>query len=59
LSLQVWPPEAFEEGAEFMEVLAKTFLNVHGARLKTAFAEMLISLMHPIGKVSCLLIVAL
>lgn len=42
-----------------MEVLAKTFLNVHGARLKTAFAEMLISLLHPIGKVSSLLIVAI
>jgi hypothetical protein len=49
---QVWPPEAFEEGAEFMESLSKSFEQAHGLRLKTAFAETLVHLLHPIGKVS-------
>lgn len=35
-----------------MESLAKTYVNTHGLRLKCAFAEILISLLHPIGKVS-------
>lgn len=51
LSLKVWPPEAFEEGAEFMESLSKSYANAHG-HLKIAFAETLIMLLHPIGKVS-------
>jgi len=34
-----------------MESLAKTYTNAHGLRLKVAFAEILISLLHPIGKV--------
>ncbi|EAU81493.2 hypothetical protein CC1G_05323 [Coprinopsis cinerea okayama7 len=50
IQIKVWPPEAFEEGAEFMEVLSKTYVNAHGARLKTAFAEILVLLLHPIGK---------
>ncbi|TFK22376.1 hypothetical protein FA15DRAFT_622584 [Coprinopsis marcescibilis] len=50
IQIKVWPPEAFEEGAEFMEVLAKTYVNTHGAKLKTTFAEILVWLLHPIGK---------
>jgi Cell morphogenesis N-terminal len=49
---QVWPPEAFEEAAEFMESLSKSFEQAHGLRLKSAFAETLVQLLHPIGKVS-------
>jgi hypothetical protein len=52
IGTQVWPPEAFEEGAEFMESLSKSFEHAHGLRLKTAFAETLVHLLHPIGKVS-------
>lgn len=48
---KVWPPEAFEEGAEFLESFSKSFVNAHGLRLKTAFAETLVHLLHPIGKV--------
>jgi hypothetical protein len=51
---QVWPPEAFEEGAEFLESLSKSFVQAHGFRLKTAFAETLVKLLHPIGKVRVL-----
>ncbi|EIW77202.1 hypothetical protein CONPUDRAFT_129444 [Coniophora puteana RWD-64-598 SS2] len=48
--LKVWPPEAFEEGAEFMESVAKAFENTHGLRFKIAFAETLTRLLHGIGK---------
>ncbi|KAI6121957.1 cell morphogenesis N-terminal-domain-containing protein [Pisolithus sp. B1] len=48
--LKVWPPEAFEEGAEFLESLAKSFENAHGLRFKIAFAETITRLLHPIGK---------
>ncbi|EJD05494.1 uncharacterized protein FOMMEDRAFT_165904 [Fomitiporia mediterranea MF3/22] len=50
VEIKVWPPEAFEEGAEFMESLSKCFENTHGYRLKFAFAETLVQLLHPIGK---------
>ncbi|KAG0700602.1 cell morphogenesis N-terminal-domain-containing protein [Suillus ampliporus] len=50
VQLRVWPPEAFEEGAEFLELLAKSFANAHGLRFKIAFADTLTRLLHPIGK---------
>jgi len=43
--------EAFEEGAEFMEDIAKAYQNAHGVPLKIAFTQSLMSLLHPIGKV--------
>ncbi|KZT10303.1 uncharacterized protein LAESUDRAFT_755809 [Laetiporus sulphureus 93-53] len=46
----VWPPESFEEGAEFMVSLSKSFENAHGNRLKTIFAETLVHMLHPIAK---------
>lgn len=51
LQIKVWPPESFEEGAEFLERFARCFDNAHGQRLKIAFAETLVQLLHPIGKV--------
>ncbi|KAG6873883.1 hypothetical protein C0995_009662 [Termitomyces sp. Mi166 len=50
IQIKVWPPESFEEGAEFMESLSKSFGNAHGLRLKTTFAETLTHILHPIGK---------
>ncbi|ESK91761.1 cell morphogenesis protein [Moniliophthora roreri MCA 2997] len=50
IQIKVWPPEAFEEGAEFMESLSKSFAHAHGHRLKSAFAETLVHIFHPIGK---------
>ncbi|THH13619.1 hypothetical protein EW146_g6621 [Bondarzewia mesenterica] len=50
VQIKVWPPESFEEGAEFMESLAKSFENAHGFRFKLAFAETLLHLLHPIAK---------
>ena len=52
VEIKVWPPEAFEDGAEFMESLSKVFENAHGLRLKTTFAETLLQVMHPISKLS-------
>lgn len=51
IQIKVYPPEAFEEGAEFLEALSVSFANAHGQRLKTVFAETLIHILHPIGKV--------
>ncbi|KAI0938631.1 hypothetical protein AcV5_000269 [Taiwanofungus camphoratus] len=50
VQIKVWPPESFEEGAEFLASLSKSFENAHGNRLKTAFAETLVHLLHPIAK---------
>jgi hypothetical protein len=51
LNRKVWPLESFEEGAEFMETLAKAFEHAHGYSFKTAFAETLVHLLHPVAKV--------
>ncbi|KAI9447301.1 cell morphogenesis N-terminal-domain-containing protein [Russula earlei] len=50
IQIKVWPPESFEEGAEFMEGLAKAFENAHGFRFKLSFMETLIHLLHPVAK---------
>jgi Cell morphogenesis N-terminal len=50
LQLKVWPPESFEEGADFLDRFALCFANAHG-RLKPAFAESLVQLLHPIAEV--------
>ncbi|TDL24591.1 hypothetical protein BD410DRAFT_896782 [Rickenella mellea] len=50
VQIKVWPPESFEDGAEFLESLSKSFEHAHGLRLKTSFAETLVHLLHPIGK---------
>ncbi|KAF7304959.1 hypothetical protein MKEN_01210500 [Mycena kentingensis (nom. inval.)] len=50
IQIKVWPPEAFEEGAEFMESLSKSFNQAHGFRLKSAFADTLVRILHPISK---------
>ena len=51
MHIQVWPPEQFEMGAEFMESLALCFRNAHGFKMKSVFAENLTHLLHPLGKV--------
>ncbi|CAL1709144.1 unnamed protein product [Somion occarium] len=50
VQIKVWPPERFEEGAEFFESLSKSFGNAHGIRLKSIFAETLVHMLHPIAK---------
>ncbi|KDQ10267.1 hypothetical protein BOTBODRAFT_178297 [Botryobasidium botryosum FD-172 SS1] len=50
IKLRVWPPESFDESAEFLESLARCFANAHGLRLKSAFAEVLVHMIHPMGK---------
>jgi hypothetical protein len=51
IRIKVWPPEAFEEATSFMSEFADGFAAAHGFKLKTAFAESLIHLLHPISKV--------
>jgi hypothetical protein len=41
----------FEESAEFLESLSKSFENAHGVRFKSVFAETLVEILHPTGKV--------
>ncbi|KAI0754921.1 cell morphogenesis N-terminal-domain-containing protein [Daedaleopsis nitida] len=50
INIKVWPPERFEEGAEFLASLCRAYENAHGNRLKTVFAETLVQILHPIGK---------
>ena len=47
----MYPPECFEEGAEFLESLSKSFDNAHGTRLKVALAETLFQLLYSTAKV--------
>ncbi|KAF8660761.1 hypothetical protein AX16_001555 [Volvariella volvacea WC 439] len=50
IQIKVWPPEAFEDGAEFMETLSKSYANARGQSFKITFAEVLVHMLHPIGK---------
>jgi len=49
---QVYPPEAFDMGAEFLKDLATCFAQTHGAVLKIAYVDVLLRLIHPIANVS-------
>ena len=57
VAIRLWPPESFEEGAEFLESLSKAFEKAHGLRLKSTFAETLVGLLHPIRKVGLFTVV--
>jgi hypothetical protein len=48
LKIQVYPMEAFEEAAEFMERVAKLFDAASGSRIKTALAETLTQLLSSV-----------
>lgn len=50
IQIKVFPPEDFEEGAEFFVSVAKAFGNTHGLRLKSTFADTLVHILHPIVK---------
>lgn len=52
LSITPYPMELFEEGAEFLEVVAKHFVAAHGQRVKSAYAEALTHLVLPVARVS-------
>jgi hypothetical protein len=55
IHIKGWPPEAFEEATDFMSEFAQYFADAHGLKLKIAFAESLIHLLHPISKVRAIL----
>lgn len=49
--VQVYPLEAFEEAAEFIEALAAVFDAASGFKIKVALASVLTSLLAPVIKV--------
>lgn len=50
LKITIYPMELFEEGADFVDVLARHFANCHGFRVKTSFAEAFAHLMLPVAQ---------
>ncbi|PWN23960.1 hypothetical protein BCV69DRAFT_279866 [Microstroma glucosiphilum] len=50
LSITVFPMETFEEGAEFLETIARFFAGAHGQRVKCAYAETLTHLILPVAQ---------
>ncbi|CCA66737.1 hypothetical protein PIIN_00418 [Serendipita indica DSM 11827] len=50
IHIKVWPPEAFDEARDFISEFAQCFGEAHGLKLKIAFAESLVHLLHPISK---------
>lgn len=52
IKIKVYPYEYFEDCAEFLDTLSKSFANAHGTRFKIAFNETLTQLLHSVGKVT-------
>lgn len=50
LTITPFPMELFEEGAEFLEIMARNFAAAHGQRLKSTYAESLSALLMPVAK---------
>ncbi|TKY90551.1 hypothetical protein EX895_000549 [Sporisorium graminicola] len=50
LKITTYPMELFEEGAEFVEVLARHYAHCHGFRVKSGFAEAFAHLMLPVAQ---------
>ena len=49
LRIRVYPMEAFEEGCEFFEILARFYMHAHGFRIKHAFAHVLSAILLPVA----------
>lgn len=49
LRIRVYPMEAFEEGCEFIEILARFYMHAHGFRIKHAFAHVLSAILLPVA----------
>ncbi|GAK62348.1 cell morphogenesis protein [Moesziomyces antarcticus] len=50
LKITIYPMELFEEGADFVDVLARHFAHCHGFRIKASFAEAFAYLMLPVAQ---------
>ncbi|SJX60360.1 related to TAO3-Transcriptional Activator of OCH1 [Sporisorium reilianum f. sp. reilianum] len=50
LKITTYPMELFEEGAEFVDVLARHYAHCHGFRVKSGFAEAFAHLMLPVAQ---------
>ncbi|WFD33646.1 Cell morphogenesis protein PAG1 [Malassezia cuniculi] len=49
LRISVYPMEMFEEGCEFLEILARFYMHAHGYRTKRAFAHVLSAMLLPVA----------
>lgn len=50
LKITTYPMELFEEGADFVDVLARHYAHCHGFRVKSGFAEAFAHLMLPVAQ---------
>ncbi|SPO19985.1 related to TAO3 - Transcriptional Activator of OCH1 [Ustilago trichophora] len=50
LKITIYPMELFEEGADFVNILARHYAHCHGFRVKTSFAEAFAHLMLPVAQ---------
>uniref|UniRef100_V5F0T5 Fry-like conserved protein n=1 Tax=Kalmanozyma brasiliensis (strain GHG001) TaxID=1365824 RepID=V5F0T5_KALBG len=50
LKITIYPMELFEEGADFIDVLARHYAHCHGFRVKSSFAEAFAHLMLPVAQ---------
>ncbi|CAO1615945.1 unnamed protein product [Jaminaea pallidilutea] len=50
LLITVFPMEAFEEGADFLETISRFFAGAHGQRVKMCYADTLTHLLLPVAK---------
>ncbi|KAL1411204.1 Cell morphogenesis protein PAG1 [Vanrija albida] len=48
LKLKVYPEDELEMAAEFLQTLSTFFANAHGSQLKSAYADTLTRLLHPV-----------
>ncbi|KAJ3319284.1 Cell morphogenesis protein PAG1, partial [Blyttiomyces sp. JEL0837] len=52
LSLKIYPQDALDETATFLQIFAEKFHDSHNARIKHAYAELFIELLEPIAAVA-------
>ncbi|KAJ3152742.1 Cell morphogenesis protein PAG1 [Geranomyces michiganensis] len=52
LKLKIYPMDALEDTAEFLQTCAELFQNAHSTRIKHAYAEVFVMLLEPIAAVA-------
>ncbi|KAJ3080796.1 Cell morphogenesis protein PAG1, partial [Quaeritorhiza haematococci] len=52
LKLKIYPMDALEETADFLQICAEFYQNAHNMKLKHAFADLFVELLEPIAAVA-------
>ena len=52
LKMKMFPMDALEESAELLQTLAELFQDTHSARIKTAYAELFVSLLDGVAGIA-------